>query len=160
MSRSNACTDVSMFVGYNPYRKLLKDTEVTLREVGKSICPRQNHAEHNKAQTVWLNLEMYEALSYFSDLTLSQAFQPITALSKKAPLPLADILATASYRSSKPGPSTPWLHIENRESSWCQLCCHWRHRKLSLRQPLCTQWRRIWHQGHSRLLIYTLQKKD
>ena len=45
------------------------------------------------------------ALSYYSDLTLSQSFQPMGAqLSKKAALPLAQIIATASCRSSKTGP--------------------------------------------------------
>ena len=30
-----------------------------------------------------------------------------------------------------------WVNIgtENRELSWCQFCSHWRHRRLSLRQP-------------------------
>ena len=47
----------------------------------------------------------YRALSYYSDLTLSQELQPMAAqLSKKAALPLAKILATASCRSSKTGP--------------------------------------------------------
>ena len=45
------------------------------------------------------------ALSYYSDLTLLQEFQPTAAqLSMKAALPLAKILATASCRSSKTGP--------------------------------------------------------
>ena len=44
-------------------------------------------------------------LSYYSDLTLSQEFQPMAAqLSMKAALPLAKTLATASCRSSKTGP--------------------------------------------------------
>ena len=47
------------------------------------------------------------ALSYYSDLTPSQEFQPIAAqLSMKAALPLAKILAKASCRSSNTG---PWL---------------------------------------------------
>ena len=42
------------------------------------------------------------ALSYYSDLTLSQEFQPMAAqLSMKAALPLVKILVTASCRSSK-----------------------------------------------------------
>ena len=50
------------------------------------------------------------ALSYCSDLTLSQSFQPMAAqLSKKAALPLAKILATASCRSNKTGPSIAML---------------------------------------------------
>ena len=56
----------------------------------------------------WLseNCSISRALSYFSDLTLSQEFQPMAAqLSMKAALPLAKILATASCRSSKTGPS-------------------------------------------------------
>ena len=45
------------------------------------------------------------ALSYYSDLTLSQEFQPMAAqVSTKAVLPLAKILATASCRSSNTGP--------------------------------------------------------
>ena len=45
------------------------------------------------------------ALSYYSDLTLSQEFQPMEMqLSMKAALPLAKILATALCRSSKTGP--------------------------------------------------------
>ena len=44
-------------------------------------------------------------LSYYSDLPLLQAFQPMSAqLSKKAVLLLAKILATASCRSIKTGP--------------------------------------------------------
>ena len=47
------------------------------------------------------------ALSYYSDRTLWQEFQPMAAkLSMKAALPLAKILTTASCRSSKTG---PWL---------------------------------------------------
>ena len=42
------------------------------------------------------------APSHYNDLTLLQSFQPTAAqLSKKAVLPLAKILATASCRSSK-----------------------------------------------------------
>ena len=45
------------------------------------------------------------ALSYYSDLTLSQEFQPMAAqLSMKAAFPLANILATASCLGSKTGP--------------------------------------------------------
>ena len=45
------------------------------------------------------------ALSYYSYLTLSQAFQPMAVqLSKKAVHPFAKILATASCCSSKTGP--------------------------------------------------------
>ena len=45
------------------------------------------------------------ALSYYSDLALSQEFQPMAAqLSMKAALPLSKILATASCRSSNTGP--------------------------------------------------------
>ena len=48
------------------------------------------------------------ALSYYSDLTLSQSFQPMGAkLSKKAVLQLVKLLATASHRSSKTGAKTP-----------------------------------------------------
>ena len=62
-----------------------------------------------------LEITQSKALSYYSDLTLSQAFQPMAAqLSKKAVLPLAKILATASYRSSKTGPST-------KTSKWSQI---------------------------------------
>ena len=42
--------------------------------------------------TLWMDAS--RALAYYSDLTLSQAFQPIaTKLSKKAALPLAKIIA-------------------------------------------------------------------
>ena len=60
----------------------------------------------------WLYSLWLRALSYNSDATLSQTFQPMTAqLSMKAELPLAKILATASCRSSKTGPSDPiWWH--------------------------------------------------
>ena len=45
-------------------------------------------------------------LYYYCGLTLSQEFQPMTAqLSMKGALPLAKILARASYRSSNTGPS-------------------------------------------------------
>ena len=66
------------------------------------------------------------ALSYYRNLTLLQAFQPMAAqLSKKAAHPLAKSLATASRRSSKTGP-------------WCTLCPHWygtsgqQHRRIQL----------------------------
>ena len=55
------------------------------------------------------------ALSYYSELTLSQSFQPMAArLSKKAALPLAKILATASCHNSKTGPRVEfaWLNAE------------------------------------------------
>ena len=53
----------------------------------------------------WLYIMLFRALSYYSDMTLSQKFQPMAAqLSIKAALPLATILATASCRSSKTGP--------------------------------------------------------
>ena len=59
-----------------------------------------------------MNRGSAKALSYNSDLTLSQAFQPMAAqLSKKAMLPLAKIRATASCRSSKPGPCW-WLILK------------------------------------------------
>ena len=55
----------------------------------------------------------YRALSYYSDLTLSQEFQPMAAqLSMKAALPLAKILATASCRSSKTGPRAVMGHTK------------------------------------------------
>ena len=55
--------------------------------------------------------------SYYSDPTLSQEFQPMAAqLSMKAALPLAKILATASCRSSKTGPSSPYIPTT---------CCVW-----------------------------------
>ena len=48
------------------------------------------------------------ALSYYSDLMLSQSFQPMVAqLSKNAALPLAKILVTASCHNSKPGLNWP-----------------------------------------------------
>ena len=57
------------------------------------------------------------ALSYYSHLTLLHAFQPMAAqLSKKAALPLAEILATTSCHSSNTGPWcrqdvwTPYRH--------------------------------------------------
>ena len=50
------------------------------------------------------------APSYYSDLTLSQEFQPMAAqLSTKAALPLAKILATVTCRSSKTGPWLPYI---------------------------------------------------
>ena len=49
------------------------------------------------------------SLYYYSDLTLSQSFQPMTAqLSMEAVLPLAKSLATVFYRSDNRG---PWSHI-------------------------------------------------
>ena len=55
--------------------------------------------------SIYYNTDYSWALSYYSDLTLSQEFQPMAAqLSMKAALPLAKILATASCRSSKTGP--------------------------------------------------------
>ena len=60
------------------------------------------------------------ALSYYSDLALSQAFQPMaTQLSKKAALPLAKILATASCRSNTTGPCVIHFIPCLRESPTC-----------------------------------------
>ena len=54
-------------------------------------------------------MAIHRALSYYSALALSRAFQPMAAqLSKKAALPLAKILARASCRSSKTGPRS-WM---------------------------------------------------
>ena len=52
------------------------------------------------------------ALSYYSDRTLSQEFEPMAAqLSMKAALPLAKILAIASCRSCKTGPRRATIEI-------------------------------------------------
>ena len=63
----------------------------------------------NRETTNRMKLELQHsrlgALSYYSDLTLSQEFQPMAAqLSMKAALLLAKVLATSSCRSSKTGP--------------------------------------------------------
>ena len=62
------------------------------------------------------------ALSCFSDLTLSQEFQPMAAqLSMKAALPLAKILATVSCHSCKTGSLTcPETHIKPLTYQWHQ----------------------------------------
>ena len=58
----------------------------------------------------------HRVLSYYSDMTLSQSVQPMGAqLSKKAVLPLAKILTTASCRNSKTGPRShliPFDHLK------------------------------------------------
>ena len=60
---------------------------------------------------MWPGASPAWALSHYSDLTLSQSFQPMAAqLSKKAALPLAKILATAPCRRSKTG---PWFPRQN-----------------------------------------------
>ena len=52
-----------------------------------------------------------KALSYYSDLMRSQPFQPMAAkLSKKAVLPLAKILVTASCHNSNTGPRIDLMH--------------------------------------------------
>ena len=52
---------------------------------------------------------LYLALSYYSDLTLSQEFQPMAAqLSKKAALPLAKILATCRNNVSNTWTLRDW----------------------------------------------------
>ena len=49
----------------------------------------------------WIGKSQPQALSYNSELTLSQSFQPMAAqLSKKAALPLAKILVTGSCQNS------------------------------------------------------------
>ena len=49
---------------------------------------------------------------YYSDLTPLQCFQPMAVqLSKKAVLPLAKILATASCRNNKTGPGAPHIPL-------------------------------------------------
>ena len=55
--------------------------------------------------SIMLQCYSYWALSYYSELTQSQAFQPMAAqLSMKDALPLAKILATAPCNSSNTGP--------------------------------------------------------
>ena len=62
------------------------------------ITATNDDASDDKTWRLW-------ALSYYNDLTLSQEFQPRAAqLSKKAALPLAKNLTTASCRSSNTGP--------------------------------------------------------
>ena len=71
-----------------------------------------------KKLTMWRHTWTYRALSYYSDLTLSQSFQPMAAqLSKKAALPLAKILATVSSHSNKTGPSESCLMLKLHSSS-------------------------------------------
>ena len=40
------------------------------------------------------------------------------------------------------------LAVKPREFSWCQLCRHWWHRRLSLWQPAVTPWWQSWHHDH------------
>ena len=71
------------------------------------------HDNTNRKNSVILWL-WFRALSYYSDLTLSQSFQPMGAqLSKKAALPLAKIIATASCRSGKPRPRYVHMYTWN-----------------------------------------------
>ena len=64
------------------------------------------------------------ALSNYSDLTLSQEFQPMAAqLSMKAALPLAKILVTASCCSSKTGPSAAILSIRSLGLYFSDILC-------------------------------------
>ena len=59
----------------------------------------------------WPDIVRSGVLSYYSDLTLTQAFPPMAAqLSKKAAHALAKILATASCRSSKTGYHVPRIY--------------------------------------------------
>ena len=49
----------------------------------------------------------------------------------------------------------PWENdsIEDLES-WCQLCCHWWHCRLSLYDNLrCHQWRQSWHHDNSQFPV-------
>ena len=79
------------------------------------------HPQLSGANELTSHFLQFWTLSYFSDLTLSQEFQPMAAqLSMKAALPLAKILATASCRSSKTGSSSQW----QRSFQW-KLCSHW-----------------------------------
>ena len=65
-----------------------------------------------KMSSNWLTKPSPWALSYYNDLTLSHSFELIVPqLSKKAALPLAKILATASCCSSK---TRPWLLMHRR----------------------------------------------
>ena len=74
----------------------------------------------------------YWALSYHSDLTLSQELQPMAAqFWKKAGPPLVKILATSSCRSSKTGP-WPLVGLD----WWIPM--PWRHHDT--RQPRCIGW--------------------
>ena len=75
-------------------------TFAMLHEFQHSYCPKLMKI------CSWPNWQgLTWALSYYSDWTLSQAFQLMPAqLSKNAALPLAKILVTTWCRSSKTGP--------------------------------------------------------
>ena len=82
----------------------------------------------------WIPLtkgQQYRALSYYSDLTLSQEFQPMAAqLSMKAALPLAKILVTASCCSSKTGSRTLMFSLLNWTNWWFET--PWHSRDITL----------------------------
>ena len=83
--------------------------QLTLIQVMDMCHEAPNHNLNQCRPLCWFNVEtlsyQYCALSFYSDLTLSQGFQPMAAqLSMKAALPLAKILATESCRSSKTRP--------------------------------------------------------
>ena len=43
---------------------------------------------------------------------------------------------------------------ENREMSWCQLCCQWWHRRWSLWQATVPQWQQSRHYDNSGFSVY------
>ena len=66
------------------------------------------------------------ALSYYSDLTLSQKFQPVAAqLSMKAAPPLTKILATASCRNSKTGSKPCWTSVQRNSCNAASIHAGW-----------------------------------
>ena len=89
----------------------------------------------------------YWVLSYYSDLTLSQEFQPmVPQLSKKAAIPFAKSLATASCCSSKTGPWATGLHsrvpccpCQCNLRCWSELCVahDWKYKFVCMRSCMC-----------------------
>ena len=81
-----------------------------------TVCSATCSDQYQQQQQKHIKALHYWAVSYYSELMLSQEFQTMTAqLSMKAALPLAKILATVSCRSRKTG---PWSY--GRETT-----CHW-----------------------------------
>ena len=103
---------------YEGFSVLLQRKETMSQHIEQKELPfcRQHfemHFVHKKycsmikmsLKFVLVGLWQLWALSYYSDLTSSQEFQPMAAqLSMKAALPFAKILASVSCRSSKTGP--------------------------------------------------------
>ena len=111
-----------MAESYDPFTHILKSCTIARNQsfdcsfANKSILEGMGYFFHLQLRPYNQTYEIDSwTLYYYSDLTLSQSFQPMaTQLSLKSALPLAKSLTTASCRSSNTG-----LLVEDCFASSC-----------------------------------------